>query len=62
MLAQVGALRVLEISHENFRSGIERVDHHFAISGPRDFHSTILQIARNRRANPITFANVFSFR
>ena len=53
---------VLEIGHENFRAGIERVDHHFAISRPGDLHSAVLQIARNRRAAPIAFANVFGFR
>ena len=55
-------VRVFEIGHENFRAGIERVDHHFAIGRAGDFHSTILQIApesvrsSNRLRECVSFA------
>ena len=50
-------VRVLEIGHEHFRAGVERVDHHLAIGRPGDLDAAVLQIRRDRRAGPIAFPN-----
>ena len=55
-------VRVLEIGHEHFRAGIERVDHHLAIGRPGDLDPAIAQVGRDRRASPVAFADLFRFR
>ena len=55
-------VRVLEIGHEHFRAGIERVDHHLAIGRSGDLHPPIAEIRRNRRACPIAFADLLRLR
>src|SRR6187200_916303 len=50
-------VRILKISHENFGTGIQRVDHHLAISWSSDFDATIKKIWRNRCTDPIAIAD-----
>ena len=48
---------VLEIGHEHFGAGIERIDDHLAIDRAGDFHAPILQCRRDRRHAPVRFTN-----
>ena len=54
-------IRVLEIRHKHFCTGVEGVDHHLAIGRPSDLDAAVAQIGRNRSAGPIAITNVFRF-
>ncbi len=47
---------VLEVGHEHVGAGVERVDDHLAIDRPGNLDTAVLNIGRNRRANPIALA------
>src|SRR3954466_672681 len=64
-LDQVGPrrrVRVLEVRHEHFRAGIERVDHHLAIGRAGNLDAAILQVWWDTRAGPIAVPDMFGFR
>src|SRR5260221_1776224 len=46
-------IRVLEVSHENVGSRVQRVDDHLAIDRPGNFHAAIAQVFGYRRNVPI---------
>jgi hypothetical protein len=48
---------VLEIGHEHFRAGVQRVDHHFTVGRARDLNPAVAQIVWDRRAAPVMLAN-----
>src|SRR6476659_2633359 len=50
-------VRILKISHENFGTGIQSIDHHLAISWSSDFDTAIKKILRNWRTDPIAIAD-----
>src|SRR5438094_189586 len=54
-------IRILEIRHKHFRTGVEGVNHHLAISRPGDLDATVAQVSRDRSTGPIAIANVFRF-
>src|SRR4029077_9052496 len=54
-------IRVFEIGHENLCAGVERGDHHLAISRPGAPAPPIAQIRRNRRASPVALPDRFCF-
>ena len=51
---------VLEIGHEHFRAGIQRVDDHFFVDRSGDFNAAVEQIGGQRSNRPIAFADRFS--
>src|SRR5690606_1089054 len=51
--------RILKVGHVDIRTGVECIDDHFSIYGPRDLYTTILQSSRYRFYSPILFANWF---
>src|SRR5205823_6173353 len=46
-------IRILEIRHKHFRTGVEGVNHHLAISRPGDLNATVAQVSRDRSTGPI---------
>src|ERR1700733_3663188 len=52
-----GRRRVLEIGHEHFGAGIERIDDHFAIDGAGDLDPAVEKIGRYRSDRPVALAD-----
>ena len=48
---------ILEIRHEDVGARVESVDHHLAVSRPRDLDDASLQISWSRRNTPVARAN-----
>ncbi len=53
---------VLKVGHENSCAAVQRVDDHFAVGRPGDFHAAILQVRRNWSDPPFSVANRLGFR
>src|SRR4029077_4109452 len=52
---------IFEISHEDFRTGIQCIDHHLTIGRTSDLHSAILYIPWYGSYGPIALAHVLGF-
>src|ERR1700733_7285956 len=50
--------RILEISHEDIRPGVQGIDDHLSLDRTRNLHSSIKQAWRDRSDPPLRFANV----
>ena len=48
---------ILEVSHEDPRARIERVDHHLRLGGTGDLRPAIVQVRRRRRHAPVRIAD-----
>ena len=54
-------IRILEVGHVTVRTRVQRIDHHLAIGGPGDLHTTALQRSWDRCDLPITGPNRCGF-
>src|SRR5690606_27156450 len=50
--------RVLEVRHEHFGAGVERIDDHLALRRAGDLDAAVLQVGGYRRHLPVAFADV----
>ena len=55
------AIGIFKIGHEGVGAGVQRIDHHLAVSRPGNFHATILDVGRAGRHHPVAFADGFRF-
>src|SRR5579872_2037707 len=51
---------ILEVGHEDVRTGVECVDNHFAIGRTSDLDSAIREVGRRRRHAPVAEADLLS--
>ena len=59
MLAKVGEDASSKSGHEHLRTGVQRVDHHFPVDRPGNFHPAVTQNGRYRIDFPGLIANRF---
>ena len=52
---------ILEVGHEYFGAGVQRVDGHLALCGAGDFDAPVLQIIRNGSNRPVALSYELGF-
>ena len=55
-------VRVLEVGHEDARAGVQGVDHHLPVDGPRDLDAAVAEHFGDRRDLPLALPDLLRLR